>query len=208
VKIAALAFLVALPICRAEDWTVDGKDYHNVKAGEVESDRVHITYDGGLGTVPLADLPPDLQRRFGYDAKQAKALARAAEERQAQIDNDPVIQAQREAARLAQVRRVEINQVTPSGLLVSPMYQEIENGYLVWRTSDRMVFIHSKFNEDFVDGDQINVKVYRSGSYSYTSALGTTRTVEQWIAVTPSPSEISSPRNKAKALLVGEPISN
>ena len=67
-----LLLLICLPL-RAEDWTVDGKDYHNVKVGQIEADRVHITYDGGLGTVPLADLPPELQKRFAYDPAAAKA---------------------------------------------------------------------------------------------------------------------------------------
>lgn len=56
---------------RAEDWTVDGKAYHNVIVGKIEADRVHITYDGGLGTVMLSDLTPGLQKRFGYDPAKA-----------------------------------------------------------------------------------------------------------------------------------------
>ena len=73
-----LALFLALMIlpAMAEDWTVNGKDYHNVKVTQVDSDRVHIIYDGGVGTVALADLPSDLQTRFGYDAIKAKAAAR------------------------------------------------------------------------------------------------------------------------------------
>ena len=69
VLIAVLGCLAA----RAEDWTVNGKDYHNVIVGQLEPDRVHISYDGGIGTVMLADLPPDLQKRFNYDPKAAIA---------------------------------------------------------------------------------------------------------------------------------------
>jgi len=58
--------LTSLPVL-AEDWTVNGKDYHNVKVGQIEPDRVHITYDGGIGSVLLADLTPEIQKRFGYD---------------------------------------------------------------------------------------------------------------------------------------------
>jgi len=58
----------------AGDWTVNGREYHNVKVGEVEIDRVHITYDGGLGTVMIADLPPELKKCFvNYDPAAAKA---------------------------------------------------------------------------------------------------------------------------------------
>ena len=71
--------LLVLPI-RAEDWTVDGKDFHNVKVTQIEPDQVHIAYDGGIGSVLLADLPPDLKKRFGYDPVQAKAAENKKEE--------------------------------------------------------------------------------------------------------------------------------
>jgi hypothetical protein len=64
----------------AEDWTVNGKNYHNVTVGQVELDRVHITYDGGVGTVMLSDLTPELQKRFNYDPLKAKATAAQREE--------------------------------------------------------------------------------------------------------------------------------
>ncbi len=56
------------------DWTVNGKTFRNVKVGTVDSDAVHITYDGGVGTVALADLPPDLQKKFKYDPNQAPTV--------------------------------------------------------------------------------------------------------------------------------------
>ncbi|MEJ0000848.1 MAG: hypothetical protein WDO13_17785 [Verrucomicrobiota bacterium] len=81
-----LALMTAALPAYAEDWTVDGKTYHNVVVGQVEPDRVHITYDGGIGTVPLADLPPDLRKRFNYDATQAKAAAAAQAQHDAASD--------------------------------------------------------------------------------------------------------------------------
>ena len=39
--------LLLMPVVHGEDWTVDGKDYHNVKVTKVEPDVVHIMYDGG-----------------------------------------------------------------------------------------------------------------------------------------------------------------
>lgn len=76
-KMTALFVLLFVSTCvtRAEDWTIQGKTFHNVQVGTVEADRVHITYDGGLGTVNLADMPPDLQKRFGYDPAKAAALS-------------------------------------------------------------------------------------------------------------------------------------
>ena len=63
------------PSAQGENWTVDGKDYHNVTVTQVDSDKVHIMYDGGVGTVPLADLPPELQKRFNYDRAGAQAAS-------------------------------------------------------------------------------------------------------------------------------------
>ncbi len=69
-----------------KDWTVNGKDYHNVIVGQVDADRVHITYDGGLGTVMLSDLPPDLQKRFNYDPVAAKQTTQERAQQASQAD--------------------------------------------------------------------------------------------------------------------------
>jgi hypothetical protein len=73
---------------RAEDWTVNGKDYHNVTVGQVEPDRVHITYDGGVGTVMLSDLTPELQKRFDYDPQKAKASTDARDKASAEAQKE------------------------------------------------------------------------------------------------------------------------
>jgi len=82
------AIIVAGLCCltvRAEDWTLNGKTLRNVTVGQVEAENVHITYDGGVGSVALADLPPDLQKRFNYDPAKAKA-AEAKKEEEAKPD--------------------------------------------------------------------------------------------------------------------------
>src|SRR5271156_5255557 len=84
-----LMLLLALMIpALAEDWTVNGKDYHNVKVGQVEADRVHITYDGGIGAVMLSDLPPDLKKRFNYDPQAAEKASQQKESAMSQADAD------------------------------------------------------------------------------------------------------------------------
>ena len=70
----------------AEDWTVNGKDYYNVKVGQVEADRVHITYDGGIGTVLIADLPQQLKKRLNYNPAAAKATIDERNQQEAQAD--------------------------------------------------------------------------------------------------------------------------
>lgn len=80
--IAAFTALI-LSNAHAEDWTVNGRDYHNVIVGKVEPDCVHIAYDGGMGTISMADMPPDLQTRFNYDTTKAKESADAKAKAQA-----------------------------------------------------------------------------------------------------------------------------
>lgn len=56
-----------------EDWEITGKTYHNVTVSVIEADRVHISYDGGVGTIQIADMPPELKAKFQFDAVKAKA---------------------------------------------------------------------------------------------------------------------------------------
>jgi hypothetical protein len=80
-----LVFLAALGVAslspsslRAEDWkTTDGKVYQDVKVVGLQPDTVTILHQDGGASVPLANLPPDLQKRFNYDPAQAKAAADA-----------------------------------------------------------------------------------------------------------------------------------
>jgi hypothetical protein len=80
--VVILAFAFTLGRSCAEDWTVNGKTFVNVHVAQVDPDRVHITYDGGLGTVNLSDLTPDLQKRFNYSV--VAAVLTAAQRQQAQ----------------------------------------------------------------------------------------------------------------------------
>jgi hypothetical protein len=62
----------------AEDWkTTDGKVYQNVTVIDSKPDAVTILHQDGGALVPLANLPPDIQKRFNYDPAKAKAAADA-----------------------------------------------------------------------------------------------------------------------------------
>jgi len=63
---------------RADDWkTSDGKVYQDVKVIQTQPDAVTILHKDGGALVPLAKLPPDLQKRFNYDPAKARAAAEA-----------------------------------------------------------------------------------------------------------------------------------
>jgi len=84
----ALAYLLLVPLVQAEDWTTNsGKTYKVISVIKHDGASVTILNKDGNVTiytvVPLADLPPDLQKRFHYDANlkaQQDAAAEAAKE--------------------------------------------------------------------------------------------------------------------------------
>jgi len=96
-----LLTVIVMGLCcltaRAEDWTVNGKTYHNVTVTKVEPDKVHIMFDGGIGSVNLSDLPPDLQKRFNYDPQAAKVAEKAEADRLAELDREHALEAQKQA---------------------------------------------------------------------------------------------------------------
>jgi hypothetical protein len=89
----ALALALIATVVHAEDWTVQGKIYQNVTVTKVEPDAVHIMYEGGIGSVKLSDLSPDLQKRFNYDPKAAQEATqqKAAQQVQAEAAESPKI---------------------------------------------------------------------------------------------------------------------
>ena len=82
--LVAVLVLALVSSGRAEDWFVKGRVYDNVKVTHVNPDTVSINYDGGTGRLALADLPPDIAKRFLADAKKAQAFA--ALEKKAETD--------------------------------------------------------------------------------------------------------------------------
>jgi flagellar basal body rod protein FlgC len=61
---------------RADDWkTTDGKVYQNVQVVGSNPEAVTILHQDGGASVPLANLPADIQKRFNYDPAKAEAVA-------------------------------------------------------------------------------------------------------------------------------------
>jgi len=78
----AILLIFALAFCgtllRADDWkTTDGIIYKDVKVMRVQDDALTIIYADGGALVPLAKLPPEVQKKYGYDPVKAKAAADA-----------------------------------------------------------------------------------------------------------------------------------
>jgi hypothetical protein len=57
--------------------TLDGKTFQNCQLLKVDADGIVISYSEGITKLLYGLLPPDLQKRFGYDPHQAAALTAA-----------------------------------------------------------------------------------------------------------------------------------
>jgi hypothetical protein len=73
--------------------TIDGFTYENPRFERVTATTVTIFHSTGIATIPLAKLPPELQKQFGYDparlaqedAAKKEAAARAEAEAKAPL---------------------------------------------------------------------------------------------------------------------------
>jgi hypothetical protein len=165
-----------------EDWTVAGKTYHNVVVGNVYPDRVEITFDGGVGTPLLADLSPELQKRFNYDPKAVKEMQA---ERQEQEQQDADAQKAKESevfvagTVLQKVEGGVILQGIPEG---TPWpWNDVPKGMRAVAQFDR-VFIKG-YDGAGVDGALVEVTASPSGTFSYTTVLGASSTIRAYTAI-------------------------
>ncbi len=105
--VAAMIVLFSAPALRAEDWTTtDGKVYQDVKVIHSEPDAVTILHHDGGALVPIANLTPDLQKRFNYDPDKAQAAA----DHRAKSDDADAKALRAERRQAARMREVEAEQ--------------------------------------------------------------------------------------------------
>jgi hypothetical protein len=87
-----LALLLAMTVtASAEDWSVGTTVYKDVKIINHDAAYVTILDSDGGATIELSNLPPALQKRFGYDPTKAAALiaANAANDQKDQLAPTP-----------------------------------------------------------------------------------------------------------------------
>jgi hypothetical protein len=115
VRIAVLLLVFAVVASFAEDTntlpttiTVDGVTYSNVTWRTVTPAMVTIFHETGVASLSLDKLPPELQRRFGYDPQ--KAAAYRARESAAEQQHLIEIQAQEQLRRQREAEALEVAQ--------------------------------------------------------------------------------------------------
>jgi hypothetical protein len=74
--LCSMAALAAAVDCFSADiTTLDGKTYKEAQVTGVEADGVHITFRDGVVKVPFDQLPPELQRQYGYNPAKTTGIA-------------------------------------------------------------------------------------------------------------------------------------
>jgi len=185
-----LAALAAISV-QAEDWTVNGKDYHNVIVVQVENNRVHITYTGGVGAVALADLTPDLKKRFNYDPVKAKAADDANKKKQDEQAKQEALENLAKSVIAASLQaRGKIIQVLPDGILAElSAHDTNDKGRLVgtgeWIQYDTSQYLGERVfvecdTAGLVDGVQWSGTIWKIGTFSYDNTLGARATIPKY----------------------------
>jgi hypothetical protein len=197
--------LFAVTLGFAEDTnltlTVDGITYHDVRFIHPTPATVTIYHSTGVATIPLAQLPPDLQKRFGYDPKaatqweltqqQIEAAAAEAQRQQGARWKAEQEKIAAEAAVLAEAQsraaaamewKLRVTSVLPDSVIAwgrpsaSPKRSK----------SITILLVNPPGLHKLAEGDEITATAYRDGN-----AMPHTRTLEKWICVQPVASSIT-----------------
>jgi len=200
-KVLALVVLMILP-AMAEDWTVNGKDYHDVKVTKVEDDSVSVEYAGGIGRFAIADLSPELKKRFNYDPVKAAAIAKQKADEDA-LALEAEKKADEEKSRLAELKKheesftVEVIQVLPNGVLADKMQAHrhviadsmasVGGGgnsasYYDYTPSGNAIFVESAPN-GLTENQQLRLGLVRNGTFTYTDENQIRHTIEKWTCI-------------------------
>jgi chromosome segregation ATPase len=72
IKVLSFLSLSFISVAFADDFkTVAGKEYKDATVSRVEPDGIVLTSKSGVSKVYFAELPKDVQERFGYDSQKA-----------------------------------------------------------------------------------------------------------------------------------------
>jgi hypothetical protein len=87
ILVSVLTFGVAVMVAKADSTnltlTVNGITYSNVTFGTAMPSKVSIRHSSGIASIPLEQLPRELQKRFGFDPQKAEHYRKAEAQNQA-----------------------------------------------------------------------------------------------------------------------------
>lgn len=172
--------------------TVDGVTYSNVTVGTVTPTKVGIIYSGGIASLPLEKLSPELQKRFGYDPQKAEQHRQTEAQRQAAWQKAEQERMAQQAIEQAKAEKctgslefvATVVQVIPEGLLLRVTAGG--NGFFLAKNDPPLdwVLIGHPQHDTLAESNVVRGSAYRDGVFRYTTVLGASRTVERWVCCT------------------------
>jgi hypothetical protein len=207
----AFLLLSLLPTC-AEDWTTtSGTTYHDVKVVKLGDDRVIISDSDGEAMIEIAKLPPDIQKKLGYDTVKAAAAAEVNKQLDdadaAQSEKDKAAAVAKQAADDARKREAlkhpftawgSVIEKLPDGMLIKGISPVIVRGADGSNTLEGLhdpsapnpvygiFFLKNDPDQNqLIDGAEVKLTVYADGPYSYQTTDGSTKTIDSYTAQGP-----------------------
>jgi hypothetical protein len=204
ITLVVLLFVVFCQQIHAEETnltlTVNGVTYSNVTFVRATPYAVSVRHSTGIAAIPLSQLPPDLQQRFGYnpeksaqyrkaevDEAQRVRQADAEKVRQANLLNEQRAEAERQKPVLGPAIQVKatVIQAMPDGALVAlkravPIVTERYSDGAIRRTEDDLGDAFILGLTSVYDGNAWSGTIAQSGDYTYTTIQGAYRKVPQY----------------------------
>jgi hypothetical protein len=167
--VCAFATAIALGAETNLTLAVDGVTYHDVRFGRATPTSVTVFHSTGVATIPLAKLPPELQKQFGYDPQQAAAWQAAQQKAAAEAAD-----AQRKAAAAVEWE-LTVERVLPDGI--------IAYGHKSNAAGDQMTIclVDDPHVGELAEGNRFTAQAYKEGVITING-----RTLEEWVYYEPT----------------------
>lgn len=182
--------------------TLDGEVFTNAEISSHTPSYVVVMFDAGGKKVSFTNLPPEIQRKYGYNPTNAAAFDKVEADKRAKAiaDNQAAMDAATEAAKDRSYRWVgdELVPISKFKKAWGNILQVLDNGILMRAQSmmdlgppivtatesvsypePRLVFVRCPV-AGLSDGQRWEGYIYRHGEYKYDSTGGSSKTVEQY----------------------------
>lgn len=191
---------------RAEDLTLrDGTVLKNVTVTSVTPAYISVTHAAGVARIMLQDLPPELQKRYGYDPQKAAQYAAADAAAQRRLVDQQQAAAKAAATQKAKEAALRQRIETGSQTIVGSVSEVADGGAFVelyetypiashstalglgegaavgYRPSGRTIYVQGL--SGVTDGESVTIQAYRDGIYRSGDDAGSHRTLEKWVFI-------------------------
>jgi len=162
-KVLPLLILCFTTVALADDFkTVQGKEYKNVTVSRVDPDGIVLKSKSGISKVYFIELPPDVQKRFQYNAANAVVHPGEQPASQATASQTPGTQAKQHLG-AGNVTGVDLPGLPP----IQETKDKITTEILAFRFKTRALYNASKFDELEALADQLRAERARFGNGSW-----------------------------------------